>query len=67
MKFKADIFKFLSKIKREENFAFTRFSDGEILIMQNKELVLQSSYVKTGDVDILKMIINTTIPRFMAF
>lgn len=50
MKFKADIFKFLSKIKREENFAFTRFSDGEILIMQNKELVLQSSYVKTGDV-----------------
>tara|TARA_Y100000310_G_scaffold278291_1_gene296647 strand:- start:145 stop:924 length:780 start_codon:yes stop_codon:yes gene_type:complete len=50
MKFKADIFRFLSKLKSNEHFAFTRFSDGEILIMQNKELILDSKYVKTGDV-----------------
>jgi len=50
MRFKADIFKLLSKLKRNEHFAFTRFSDGEILIMQNKELILEKKYVKAGNV-----------------
>jgi|ETNvirnome_2_300_1030623.scaffolds.fasta_scaffold00162_17 hypothetical protein len=49
MKFKSDIFRFLGKLRKGDNFAFTRFSDGEILIMQNKELVLRSDYVKTGE------------------
>ena len=33
----------LSKLKNKENFAFTRFSDGELFIMQNKTLVLADS------------------------
>jgi hypothetical protein len=50
MKFKSDFWLLLDKLKRGEPFAFTRFSDGEILVMQNKQLVLEQDYVITGDV-----------------
>lgn len=39
----------LNKFKNGENFAFSRFSDGELRIMQNKELVLTNDYYKIGD------------------
>jgi len=40
----------LNKVKNEENFAFTRFSDGELFIMQNKHLLLAENHYITGDV-----------------
>ena len=40
----------LLKIKRKENFAFTRFSDGELFILQNKHLLLAADHYITGDV-----------------
>tara|TARA_R100000005_G_C4940733_1_gene165355 strand:- start:85 stop:861 length:777 start_codon:yes stop_codon:yes gene_type:complete len=49
MDFKKDFFKLLGKLKRGENFAYTRFSDGEIAIMQGKILVLQDDRVIFGD------------------
>ena len=39
----------LSKIKNKESFAFTRFSDGELFIMQNKHLLLAENHYITGD------------------
>ena len=50
MKYRADFWLLLEKLKNGEPFAFTRFSDGEILVMQDKKLVLESNYVITGDV-----------------
>ena len=50
MDFKKDFFRLLDKLKKEENFAYTRFSDGEIAIMQGKILVLQDSKVIFGDI-----------------
>ena len=38
-----------NKLKNGENFAFSRFSDGELRIMQNKELVLGDNFYKIGD------------------
>ena len=49
MKFKDDFFKLVNKIKSNENFAFVRFSDGEIAIMQNKRLVLADEHVILGE------------------
>ena len=40
----------LNKIKNKENFAFSRFSDGELFIMQNKNLILADNYYVTGDI-----------------
>jgi len=40
----------LNKLKNNENFAFTRFSDGELFILQNKKLVLAESHYITGDI-----------------
>ena len=40
----------LNKVKNEENFAFTRFSDGELFILQNKHLLLSNDHYITGDV-----------------
>lgn len=40
---------FLQKIKNRENFAFTRFSDGELFILRNETVVLAPSYFVTGD------------------
>jgi hypothetical protein len=49
MKFKQDFFKLLTKLRNGENFAFTRFSDGEICVMQNKQLKLASNQVVVGE------------------
>ena len=40
----------LSKLKAHENFAFTRFSDGELFILQNKTVVLSDNHYITGDI-----------------
>jgi len=40
----------LSKIKSKENFAFSRFSDGELFIMQNKTVILAKDHYITGDI-----------------
>ncbi len=40
----------LEKIKNKENFAFTRFSDGELFIMQNKTVVLADNHYITGNI-----------------
>ena len=42
--------KLLNMLKNGENFAFTRFSDGELFIMQNKTLILSENYYVTGDI-----------------
>jgi hypothetical protein len=39
---------FLQKIVSVENFAFTRFSDGEMFILQNQPVVLADNYFVTG-------------------
>jgi len=41
--------KFRDKLEVGENFAFSRFSDGECFILQNKKLVLGSNFYITGD------------------
>ena len=40
----------LEKIDNKDNFAFTRFSDGELFILQNKTLVLADNHYITGDI-----------------
>tara|TARA_Y100000034_G_scaffold47685_1_gene58743 strand:+ start:729 stop:1541 length:813 start_codon:yes stop_codon:yes gene_type:complete len=40
----------LNKVKKGENFAFTRFSDGELFMLQNKHLLLAPDHYITGDV-----------------
>lgn len=41
MKFKKDFKILLDKIKKHENFAFTRFSDGELYILQNRKIFIE--------------------------
>ena len=40
----------LQKINDKENFAFTRFSDGELFILQNKKVILAENHYVTGDI-----------------
>jgi len=40
----------LQKIKNQENFAFSRFSDGELFIMQDKTVVLADNHYITGNI-----------------
>jgi len=40
---------FWGKLKRKENFAFVRFSDGELDILQNLYVELSENVVKRGD------------------
>ena len=47
--FREHFFKFKSKLDNKENFAFSRYSDGEMYILQNKELVLDSNLIQIGD------------------
>ena len=49
MDFKTDFHRLLDKLQNGENFAFSRFSDGEIAIMQGKLLVLASDRVILGE------------------
>jgi hypothetical protein len=48
-KFQDHFYMLLDKFKAKENFAYSRFSDGELRIMQNKELVLAQDHYKIGD------------------
>ena len=48
--FKKAFDKVLNMLKTKENFAFTRFSDGELFILQNKTLVLADNFYITGDI-----------------
>ena len=47
--FKSHFNIFLEKIKKGENFAYSRFSDGELRIMQNIELQLDDNHFKLGN------------------
>ena len=40
---------FTQKLKNKENFAFSRYSDGELYILQNKELKLDQGVIQIGD------------------
>ena len=44
--FKQDFKKLFKKFQNSENFAFSRFSDGELRIMENTELKLAGGYAK---------------------
>ena len=46
--FRKHFFMLYDKLKSRENFAFSRFSDGELRIMQNKELILGDNFNKIG-------------------
>ena len=46
--FKDEFDKILNKLKNKENFAFSRFSDGELFIMQNKTIILAKDHYVTG-------------------
>ena len=48
--FHKDFNELLRMLKEGENFAFTRFSDGELFILQNKTLVLADNHYITGDI-----------------
>ena len=48
--FKAHFDFFKQKIVNKENFAFSRFSDGEMFILQNKELKLSENLIQMGEV-----------------
>ncbi len=47
--FSQEFDKFLGKVKEGENFAFARFSDGELFILKNQKVVLAENYFITGD------------------
>ena len=47
--FREEFFKFVEKIKKREPFAFSRFSDGELRVLQNKELILGDTNIQIGD------------------
>jgi hypothetical protein len=47
--FREDFIKFKSKLDNKENFAFSRYSDGEMYILQNKELVLDNGLIQIGN------------------
>jgi len=47
--FKEHFFYFKEKILNNENFAFSRFSDGEMYILQNRELKLDHNLIQIGN------------------
>ena len=47
--FKKEFDKFKQMIQDGDNFAFARFSDGEMFIMQNQTVVLAPGYFVTGE------------------
>lgn len=44
--FRQDFFKLKNKLEQGENFAFSRYSDGEMFILQNKKLVLDNGLIQ---------------------
>lgn len=47
--FEQDFYRLLILLKNHVPFAFNRFSDGELFILQNRELVLDDNLIKVGD------------------
>ena len=47
--FREHFSKFTSMIRNDEHFAFARYSDGELFILQNKELKLDADVIQVGD------------------
>lgn len=47
--FRQDFGMFVNKLYKKENFAFARFSDGELFILQNKELKLDDNFIQVGE------------------
>lgn len=47
--FKGDFHRILQLMKDKKSFAFNRFSDGELFIFQNKELILGDNLIKIGE------------------
>ena len=47
--FREHFVKFRTKLEEQEHFAFSRYSDGEMYILQNKELVLGNGVIQIGD------------------
>ena len=47
--FREHFFMLYNKLKTNENFAFSRFSDGELRIMQGVEVILGDTFYKIGD------------------
>ena len=47
--FKGDFNKLRAKLKNGENFAFLRFSDGEVFVLQNKRLELNEDHYIIGE------------------
>ena len=47
--FKEDFFFLYEKLKRKETFAYTRYSDGSLYVLQNKKLVLAADHFQIGD------------------
>jgi hypothetical protein len=47
--FREHFIKFRTKLEEQEHFAFSRYSDGEMYILQNKELVLGNGVIQIGD------------------
>jgi hypothetical protein len=48
--FTGEFDKILKYLKQGQNFAFSRFSDGELFIMQNKTVILADNHYITGDI-----------------
>lgn len=47
--FRGDLIKIRNLLQDKVPFAFNRFSDGELFILQNKELILGTNIIKVGD------------------
>lgn len=47
--FRDDFYGLATKLKKKEPFAFTRFSDGEMLIMQNRKIVIDTNVAFAHD------------------
>jgi hypothetical protein len=47
--FRNDFLMFKEKLRNGENFAFSRFSDGEMYILQNRQLKLDQSIIQIDD------------------
>jgi hypothetical protein len=47
--FREHFLKFTEMIRNDEHFAFARYSDGELFILQNKELKLDANVIQVGD------------------
>lgn len=47
--FSSDFFKLYQKFSKHQNFAFSRFSDGEMFVMQNIPLILDKNLTQVGE------------------